>query len=108
MFCTTHKKKKKFPTSHPLADIFFRTDLNQIVLIDISGIRDDSGKEKALKKKWIATEQPKHPEFQIIGIVLAPFAVGESSTDTESGVIVVRGLEARQMLGGLGQVANFS
>ena len=104
--------------SHPLADIFFRTQENELVLIDVTGGNQDKVKEKRLRLvNWINEEQPKVKGLKLIGIVLAPCVevakidpnnvstnIPLPSTDVHHQVLVVKGVEARNLMGGLGQV----
>jgi hypothetical protein len=104
--------------SHPLADIFFRTSENQLVLVDITGGNDGNKKtptptQKAQKlADWIQREQGKNDE-ELCGVVLAPFAEMDGKTefvssttdsdDSPARVLLVRGDDARMLLGGLDQ-----
>jgi hypothetical protein len=90
--------------THPLADIFFRTSDDDVVLVDVTG-----GSKVEVKKKqtrlasWIAREQPKAPaKTTLYGVVLASLVEGDSNASNN--VHVVRSRDARQLLGGLSQV----
>ena len=92
--------------THPLADLFFRTKSNEVVLIDVGGSLVD---REILKKRnnlqaWIR-QQLNDTEVTFYGVVLAPFVKGESKT--YDAVTVVRGEDALQLLGGLRQVARW-
>ena len=97
-------------TSHPQADLFFVTDSNQLVLIDITGGIKDTVEEKLCKKThWFQANNGKKLSLQngecineIRCVILAP------NIDTEfeqtKGVNVVCGNDARRALGGLAQI----
>jgi hypothetical protein len=91
--------------AHPLADLFFRTK-KEIVLIDIGGENDFNGIAKKIKShsEWIAREQPNNKQIKFHSIVIAPNAVGESYYDKSTGVTVVYGDNAVNLLGGLSQI----
>jgi hypothetical protein len=108
IFYANEKGKEKKPT-HPLADLFFRTNDGELVLFDVSG-----GRAKAAKKqnkrltKWIEswhsmTNKKFFTTSTLHGVVLAPATAGCSSVD--GNVQVVRGKDAQRLLpGGLCQV----
>lgn len=100
--------------THPLADIFFRSDDNQIVLIDITGGNSHLVKQKlAAHRRWSTRQQRKHEEIKFLHIVIAPML--QNGTDDGSAgrsdrmmelpnVLAVRGRAARNLLGGLSQL----
>jgi hypothetical protein len=92
--------------THPLADLFFRTTDNEIVLIDIFGGGSTNSTENKINnlKNWIGTEQSKNSKFVLRGVVIAPFL--DSYNETKSNVVsIVKGESARSLLGGLIQVS---
>ena len=102
---------RKGSQSPPLADMFFLTKKGQLVLIDIT----DGGWEAALSKEkrlaeWIKKVIPVMTRDQgryrsLHGVVLAPVDTSQGSThNSTSEVTVVRGEQARNLLGGLDQV----
>jgi len=116
---------QKGSESHPLCDFFFKTDLNELVMIDITGGKDARNKGNRLNT-WISNnEEPLTETTGIIGIygvVLAPFDQGESARDTASGgppstpvylvgekkrVLLVCDSNAVNMLGALGQLTEW-
>lgn len=97
-------------TSHPEADLFFVTDINQLVVVDITG-GDEAMVNKKLCKRtmWYQANSGKKlslPNRECINeircVMLAP------NVDTEfeqtTGVDVVCGNDARRALGGLAQI----
>jgi hypothetical protein len=97
-------------TFHPEADLFFVTDSNQLVLIDITGGIKDTVKKKLCKKtKWLQANGRKKISLQngecineIRCIILAPNV--DSKFERTKGVDVVCGNNARRALGGLAQI----
>jgi hypothetical protein len=98
--------------THPRADMFFRSsDGRDVVLMDVTGGRGGST-EKANKLmstiSKMQVEQAKNG-ITVHGVVFAP-ADTNASTEIEDGhsmVIIVRGREARDMLGGLDQLFRY-
>ena len=104
---------------HPLADMFFRTKFNEVVLISITGGNYSAAErtQKSLESFIIKAQQradqqrrtenqsPPTPELTFYGIVLAPFADGPSTT--EAAMEVIRGEDALDLLGGLRQVYDW-
>jgi len=99
--------------SHALAEIFFKTGTNDVVLIDIyGGHSDGSVNDKAEKlQRWISREQPKQAPapWKLHGVVLAPCArtQGTIAGTPPPNVIIARGTTARSLLGGLAQVCRW-
>ena len=95
----------KGKTSHPLADLFFVTNKKELVLIDVTG----GGREVVDKKvtklsEWIMREKLNLGELTPVGVVLAPLDESQdSSYDSDTGIIVVCGEDARVLLEGLSQ-----
>jgi hypothetical protein len=93
--------------THPLADLFFITKDNELVLVDIyggmsmDGLRD---KRKDLTV-WIKTEQVKIPHYKLRGVVLAPNLNIQSRSFNE--VCTVTGEDAVFFLGGLKQILRW-
>lgn len=99
-------EKGKGKSTHPLFDCWFRSSRGT-VLCDITGGKDDQSKAAALDQ-WIKTQQPKTDQV-LHGVILAPNVEGPSETfepkdGTPSNVTIVRGVDAIDLLGGLGQV----
>jgi hypothetical protein len=96
--------------SHPLADLFFRSDDGEIVLIDIGGGNNQNIAEKVKTHiDWIAREQPmsKNAQIKFQSVVIAPNAVGKSKYNKTNGVMVVYGNDAVDLLGGLSQIRRW-
>ena len=98
---------------HPLADIFFITKKQQLVLVDVAG-GDDT---KVMQKQknllaWIEAIRGCINGYTLHGVVLAPNDItGKTSSKTRvpntngnSAVEEVRGGDARRLLGGLDQI----
>ncbi len=99
--------------THPLADIFFITDEQQLVLVDVAGGDDN----KVMQKRnnllaWIEACGGCINGYTLHGVVLVPNDItGKSScktrvpnTNGSSAVEVVRGRDARRLFGGLNQI----
>ncbi len=99
--------------THPLADIFFITRKQQLVLVDVAGGDDN----KVMQKRknllaWIEACGGCINGYTLHGVVLAPNDItGKTSSKTRvpntnesSAVEVVRGRDARRLLGGLDQI----
>jgi len=86
--------------SHPLADLFFILNEDELVLINCTGGFSSVVNQIAKSLvNWIAAEQHK-PH----GVVLAPLDESQKSTyDPVGKGVTVRGQEARKLLGGLDQ-----
>eukprot|EP01042_Synura_sphagnicola_P002626 gene2626-3176_t len=103
------ESKDKVKTPHPLADFFFVSDNKELVLVDISEGRGKMvrRKEKNLTK-WIAQETQNITDnygLTVHGVVIAPLDyTSESSDGEDTHVQVVRGRDARVLLGGLDQL----
>jgi hypothetical protein len=106
---TTTKVKGKPP--HPLADMFFLSDDNELVLIDITaGGSDIVAKKVTNLAAWIEKEQNKlrdEYKYKLRGVVLAPNALDDSSYDKLTGVSIVCGSKAESLLGGLAQISQW-
>lgn len=92
--------------SHPLANLFFISDNNELVLVGITGGNKD--KVKVKKKRltdWIKKEQKNIPLYKLKGVVLAPNIKTKSKQLGE--VAVVCGEDAIKLLGGLSQIARW-
>ena len=95
--------------SHPIADLFFVTDNNELVLVDVTGGDGEGVQRKAERlSKWMATEKASLNDKELYGVILAPMDEGlTSSYDKESRVVVVRRVDARMLLGGLEQCLDW-
>jgi hypothetical protein len=96
---------------HPLCDMFFVTkpydNKRELVLVDIIEGRADVVLDKVIQlNSWIAREQKKkkNSKLQLNAVIIAPFAKGESYTNTTA---VVTGDDAIGLLGGLSQIQIF-
>jgi len=99
--------------THPLADIFFVTEEQQLVLVDVAGGDDN----KVMQKRknllaWFEANGGCINGYTLHGVVLVPDDItGKTSSTTlvpnsneSSAVQVVRGMHARRLLGGLDQI----
>eukprot|EP01042_Synura_sphagnicola_P000934 gene934-1049_t len=99
---------KKVETVHPMFDLYFKSDDSQLVFLSITG----SGPLRTEKKReelsnWIERQGRNfdHCSGGVYGVVLAPQDTSaESVYDGEKRMMVVRGKDARALLGGLNQV----
>jgi hypothetical protein len=107
-------KKHDGIDTHPLADMFFVSDGNQLVLVDITG----SGNYETIHRKlaklndWISNHSTsicggKNKLDSIRGVVLAPNYDKESSIIFENGTVLVCGDDAIYLLGGLRQIRRW-
>ena len=98
-------KEGKKQVTHPLADIYFRTR-KELVVIDVSeGGKDEAKTNRKKLVNWIKAEQKNIPNLELHGVVLAPLDNStKSAYDYDNRVTVVRGDDARMILGGLDQV----
>ena len=90
--------------THPLADIFFCTTQNELVLVDITGGQNAEIKKDKLAN-WIDQQQGNVTDFELHGVVLAPLISGHSKVHGR--VQVVCGEDAQRLLGGLVQVLRW-
>jgi len=94
--------------THPLADLFFLSDDDELVLVDITGGGSATAFEKVEKlTTWIQNEQSNLSKFQLRGVVLAPNVKDISKYNSETGVSIVCGVDAVSLLGGLAQIAQW-
>ena len=95
--------------------MFFLSDNNQLVLVDITEEKDlkiINNKKKDLND-WINREQSNIPQYQLAGIVLAPNIqqnmlhtnISGDDEGLQSKVLLVSGEDALQLLFGLRQMA---
>ena len=108
------EREDKCPT-HPLADMFFRTE-SELVLLDFTGGNDRVVEDKAEKlSKWIKQEQPKvnkvnkeNKENGLIlhGVVLAPLATSKIKIKAQH-VHILSGEDGKQHMGGLRQILRW-
>ena len=100
--------------SHPLADFFFISNKNELVLVDIT-----SGDDKTVSSKknklvnWINENKEKilnDNNYTLCGVVLAPNNIETTNEEkNEKGsVSIVCGESAMILLGGLRQIAQWS
>jgi hypothetical protein len=100
--------------SHPLADLFFLSDKNELVLVDISGGNLEGAIVK-LKKltDWIKREEAKIKDnaniSAIYGIVLAPNVNNNQVTNKHGNDVsdLIYGTVAVKLLGGLSQTLQW-
>ena len=94
---------------HPLADLWFKTQENELVLVDITGGKAEE--KQAKLAAWINTHRDdisvRYNKLKVLGVVLAPNDDGESSYDKETDVVALRKDKARGLLGGLTQVMRW-
>ena len=97
--------------THPLADLFFITGDKELVLVDIAGGNEHNVVKKMIKMlKWIEGNGGNANSYILHGVVLAPninYPASESRrvrNTSDSLVEVVRGSDARNLLGGLNQI----
>jgi hypothetical protein len=108
-----HEKLESIPP-HPLADLFFLSDKNELVLVDISGGNLEGAIEK-LKKltDWIKREEAKIKAnaniSAIYGIVLAPNVNNNQVTNKHGNDVsdLIYGTVAVKLLGGLSQTLQW-
>jgi hypothetical protein len=98
--------------SHPIGDLFFVTNDNQLVLIDITGGQGDTVKDKVVDKvNWINSikNHRKMKRFSnIFVVILAPYWFNPPANPSPSPqVIVSTGNDAEGYLGGLIQIADW-
>jgi len=96
--------------SHPYGDIFFLTPHKELVLIDVTG----ATRKKTVNKKevrlgeWVKYSRALNEEnLTFHGVVLAPLLDGKESKQGPKGVpgvSILKGPNARQLLGGLTQL----
>jgi hypothetical protein len=100
--------------SHPIADLFFVTEKNELVLVDITGGNKDVVERKLTKKaEWLEANNQSGEKLilqdgksitEIKCIILAPNFDGKVEDKIEEGVELVCGEDAIALLGGLGQI----
>lgn len=108
---------KRYRSSHPLCDIFFKTEDKELVLIDVTGGGWDMAKKKREKlRKWIIKKKAElvgHGKLTgLHGVVMAPNAQRpESEAESEQidgnedlTVATQCGMEGVKHLGGLSQI----
>jgi hypothetical protein len=101
------KEKSAGLPTHPLADIFFITNEQELVLVDVAGGSIRSVEEKAKRLSgWIRTEQNIVTEYKLQGVVLAP-NVHEIVRDVYSNVTITIGDDAIELLGGVSQILQW-
>ena len=98
--------------SHPLADAWFRAEIDSLVLLDFAGGGFNSVSDKVENaRSWIAAEQEKvltEYDLYLHVVILAPFASGYRQQGApKDNVEVVLGEDARLLLGGLDQVSRW-
>ena len=94
-------------TPHPAADMWFLAGDGQLVLVEIGG----TGAEEEAKKKVTAMTDvlSQHGAKNVIGVVLFPNFSGRlrPSGHGQQKPVVVSGLEAQRLLGGLAQMLTW-
>jgi hypothetical protein len=101
-------KKYNGIDTHPLADMLFLSDDNQLVLVDITGSGDKESTYHKLEKlsAWISKPKDNIP-YKLRGVVLAPNYNEERSKTFEDGTLLVCGDDAIILLGGLRQIRRW-
>ena len=106
-------KKHDGIDTHPLADMFFVSDDNKLVLVDITGSGDNETIHGKLAKlnDWISNHSTSicsnYMLNSIRGVVLAPNYDKERSKVFENGTMLVCGDRAIRLLGGLRQIRRW-
>ena len=99
--------------THPRADLWFKTEENELVLIDVGG--SENGKscmDKIDSMCWTVGNETERADFerlglsQLRGVVLLPNLEGGLGA-LPSDVEVVFGKDARRLLGGLSQLLTW-
>jgi len=96
--------------THPRADMFFRSsDGRDVVLIDVTGGRGATEKADKLASTIRKMQEEQRKDITVHGVVLAPADTTASTTlkDGRNRTMVVRGWDARAMLGGLDQLFRY-
>jgi len=90
--------------THPLAEICFLTQSNDLVLINVYGGKSKKSVDEKMKKfiNWILMEQCHVEKYKLQGVVLAPHT--NTPSRKEYGVSIVAGTDAVKLLGGLQQI----
>eukprot|EP01035_Chromulina_nebulosa_P023356 gene23356-30266_t len=98
-------------THHPLADLFFITGNKELVLVDISAGNELNVQMKMMNMlKWIEGNGGLANSYNFCGVIVAPNINHHASESRrvmntlDSVVEVVRGSDARNLLGGLNQI----
>ncbi len=113
-----HENDCEMVQSDPIADIFFVSNDDELVLIDITGESDvDSIKSKiSAKTKWIQNYRQNINQFcsqdgksikELRCIILAPNFDGDANRMTEEDVKLVFGTRALELLCGLSQIFHW-
>ena len=104
-------KNRDGKRAHPLADLFFVTSENQLVLIDITDTVEEAHVHEKFEslEEYISDHKKKLNKYELFGVVLAPCLSQElplylSEDDPTFRVCVLTNNEAQQQLGGLRQV----
>jgi hypothetical protein len=89
---------------YPIANMFFLSDDDEIVLISITnGGKPEADNKKKTLKTWLRTHFWKFKKYQCNGVVLAPNVDDNSSSYLDAGVAMVCGNDAMVLLNGLVQ-----
>jgi len=96
-------ERNKGSSTHPIVDLFFLTDVDELVLVNIYGGNYENFADDKREKidAWIVKEKCNIP-YKLRGVVLAPNVNMEMGELTD--VVIVSGGEAIKLLGGLGQI----
>jgi hypothetical protein len=108
-----------YKQDHPLCDLYFLTEGNQLVVIDVTGFNDEDFKNKTpnklpVKKRrirmiaWIKQHMEEYNNCSVTlhGVVLAPFDTGNSELKMygDNSLQIRRGTDAVDHPGGLSQL----
>ena len=103
LYYVDEKKTRGGPTkaSHPLCDMFFRSDRDELVLIDVTGGTIRAEDKVTNMKRWLDSTAAAGFKCEKFGVVLAP---GQEGSSFETGpVCAVLGQDAMDLLGALTQ-----
>jgi hypothetical protein len=93
---------------HPIADLFFLSDKDELVLVSIIGGGSETAFEKVKQlTTWIQKEKNNISKYKLRGVVLAHNVHETSKHNSETGVSIVCVEEAMSLLGGLAQISNW-
>ena len=107
-------ERRKGQAKHPLADLFFLTETKQLVLVSVTGSSDKKSVQSRRNKleKWIQEYGgDRTGGYTVHGVLLAPFydipPSGRRSSVSSYSIADLRGVAARDLLRGLGQISEW-